>query len=218
MDYGIDFYAMQTLETTDGRRIMIGWMQNWDTLAHRDNDSKWFAQMSLPRELSVKNGRLYQTPIKELDAMRKDRVEYNNVVINNDTISLDKIEGRTIDMELVIRPEDKENVYKKFALRFAQNEKFHTELSFRPYESVLKIDRKFSGTERALVHQRRCLVNGDANELKLRVILDRFSAEVFINDGEQVMSVVMFTEQEANGISFFADGAAKIDVVKYDLV
>ena len=218
VDYGIDFYAMQTVEAPDGRRIMIGWMQNWDTLAHRCNDSKWFAQMSLPRELSVKNGRLYQTPIKELDALRKNRVEYNDVVIDNDTITLDRVEGRTIDMELVIRPEDKENVYKKFALRFAQNEKFHTELSFRPYESVLKIDRKFSGTERALVHQRRCLVNGDANELKLRVILDRFSAEVFINDGEQVMSVVIFTEQEANGISFFADGAAKIDVVKYDLV
>ena len=59
-------------------------------------------------------------------------------------------------------------------------------MCFRPDESVLKIDRKFSGSERALVHQRRCLVNGDANELKLRVILDRFSAEVFINDGEQV--------------------------------
>ena len=218
VDYGIDFYAMQTVEAPDGRRIMIGWMQNWDTLAHRCNDSKWFAQMSLPRELSVKNGRLYQTPIKELDALRKNRVEYNDVVIDNDTITLDRVEGRTIDMELVIRPEDKENVYKKFALRFAQNEKFHTELSFRPYESVLKIDRKFSGTERALVHQRRCQVNGDANELKLRVILDRFSAEIFINDGEQVMSAVMFTEQEANGISFFADGAAKIDVVKYDLV
>ena len=174
--------------------------------------------MSLPRELSVKNGRLYQTPIKELDAMRKKRVEYNNVVINNDTISLDKIEGRTIDMELVIRPEDKENGYKKFALRFAQNERFHTELCFRPDESVLKIDRKFSGSERALVHQRRCLVNGDADELKLRVVLDRFSVEIFINDGEQVMSAVIFTEQEAKGISFFAEGAAKIDIVKYDLV
>ena len=136
---------MQTVKASDGRRIMIGWMQNWDTLAHRDNDSKWFAQMSLPRELSVKNGRLYQTPIKELDAMRKNRVEYNNVVINNDIITLDKIEGRTIDMELVIRPEDKENGYKKFALRFVQNERFHTELCFRPDESVLKIDRKFFG-------------------------------------------------------------------------
>ena len=49
VDYGIDFYAMQTVEAPDGRRIMIGWMQNWDTLAHRCNDSKWFAQMSLPR-------------------------------------------------------------------------------------------------------------------------------------------------------------------------
>ena len=218
VDYGMDYYAMQTLLAPDGRRIMIAWMQNWDTTAHRCNDSKWFAQMSLPREVSVKNGRLYQTPIKELDAMRKDRVEYNDVVIDNEAITLDKIEGRTIDMELVIRPEDKENVYKKFVLRFAQNEKFYTELSFRPDESVLKIDRKFSGTERALVHQRRCLVNGDANELKLRVILDRFSAEIFINDGKQVMSAVIFTEQEAKGISFFAEGAAKIDIVKYNLV
>ena len=50
------------------------------------------------------------------------------------------------------------------------------------------------------------------------MILDRFSAEIFINDGEQVMSAVLFTEQEAKGISFFAEGAAKIDVVKYDLV
>ena len=48
--------------------------------------------------------------------------------------------------------------------------------------------------------------------------LDRFSAEIFINDGEQVMSAVILTEQNAKGISFFVDGAAKIDVVKYDLV
>ena len=32
------------------------------------------------------------------------------------------------------------------------------------------------------------------------------------------MSVVIFTEQEAKGISFFAEGAAKIDIVKYNLV
>jgi beta-fructofuranosidase len=32
------------------------------------------------------------------------------------------------------------------------------------------------------------------------------------------MSAVILTEQNAKGISFFVDGAAKIDVVKYDLV
>ena len=58
VDYGIDYYAMQTLLAPDGRRIMIAWMQNWDTLAYRCNDSGWFAQMSLPRELSVKNRKI----------------------------------------------------------------------------------------------------------------------------------------------------------------
>lgn len=41
--------------------------------------------------------------------------------------------------------------------------------------------------------------------------------EVFVNDGEQVLSASLYTRQEADRISFFADGNAKIDVVKYDL-
>ena len=217
VDYGIDCYAMQTLLAPDGRRIMIAWMQNWDTLAYRRNESKWFAQMSLPRELSVKNGRLYQVPVRELDSMRANKVEYRDVVIKDTRITLDQIEGRTVDLELVIRPVDKDKLYKKFELCFAENEKYHSTLRFRPDESVLKIDRSFSGSERAVVHQRECLVNGDCNELKLRVILDRFSAEIFINDGEQVMSAVILTEQDAQGISFAVNGAARIDVVKYDL-
>ena len=55
--------------------------------------------------------------------MRKDRVEYNDVVIDNDAITLDKIEGRTIDMELVIRPEDKKMCIRNLYYDFAQNEK-----------------------------------------------------------------------------------------------
>ena len=75
----------------------------------------------------------------------------------------------------------------------------------------------FSGSRRAIIHQRRSLVNTPDGELKLRIILDRFSVEVFVNDGEQVMSAAMYTRQEADGISFFADGIANIDVVKYEL-
>ena len=51
-----------------------------------------------------------------------------------------------------------------------------------------------------------------------RMILDRFSVEVFINDGEQVMSAVLYTDLAAEGISFFADGKVKMDVVKYALL
>lgn len=217
IDYGIDFYAPQTILTQDGRRIMMGWMQNWDTSTIPMPERKWFGQMSLPRELSVKNGRLYQAPLRELETLYTDKAEYSDVVFENRTIHLEGVRGRQVDMELVVRPGEEGNMYRKFAVRFAQNEEYQTSLSFRPYESVLKLDRKFSGSRRALIHQRRCKVNHSHEELKLRFILDRFSVEVFINDGEQVMSAVLYTDLVADGISFFADGKVKMDVTKYAL-
>lgn len=219
IDYGIDFYAPQTILTADKRRVMIGWMQNWDTCNLHEKERPWFGQMSLPRELSVKKGRLYQQPIRELDALRCNRVEHHHVSVSG-VVSLEGVKGRRVDLELTIRPEEGQDIYQKFAVRFAQNEDYQTSLSFRPREAILKVDRKFSGSRRAIIHQRRCLVNAlDAKkgELKMRIILDRFSVEAFVNDGEQVMTATFYTEQEAEGISFFADGVVNIDVVKYDL-
>ena len=82
----------------------------------------------------------------------------------------------------------------------------------------MKLDRKFSGSRRAIIHQRRSEVNSVNGELKIRLILDRYSVEVFVNDGEQTMSAVLYTQQEADGISFLADGTVCMDVVKYDLL
>ena len=216
IDYGIDFYAPQTVVTPDGRRVMIGWMQNWDTCNSSTAERSWFGQMSLPRELSVKNGRLYQKPIRELEALRSSKVEHQDVTFSGN-ITLDGVKGRRVDMELEIRPGDEENVYRKFAVRFAQNDQFYTVLSFHPGDSVMKIDRKFSGSRRALIHQRRALVNSENGKLKLRIILDRFSVEVFVNDGEQVITATLYTDQAADGIAFLADGSVNMDVVKYDL-
>lgn len=217
IDYGIDFYAPQTVLTPDGRRVMIGWMQNWDACSLRSPEEPWFGQMSLPRELFIKNGRLYQKPIRELDEMRCNKIVRKNISFSG-TIRLDEIKGRRVDLEVILHPGDEKDIYQKFAIYFAQNEQYHTTISFRPREKILKIDRKFSGSRRAIIHERCCRVSSEGGELKLRIILDRFSVEVFINDGEQVMTATMYTEQDADGISFFADGSAKIDIVKYDLL
>ena len=216
VDYGIDFYAPQTILTPDGRRVMIGWMQNWDTCNMHTQHERWFGQMSLPRELFIKNGRLWQKPVREFDALRCNKVEYKDIHIS-DLVKLEGIAGRRIDMELEIRPADISQIYQKFAVRFAQDETYHTAVSFRPNESVLKIDRKFSGSRRAIIHQRRSKVKHENGRLKLRIILDRFSVEVFINDGEQVMTATIYTRQTAEGVSFFADGDVLIDVKKYDM-
>ena len=216
IDYGIDFYAPQTVLTSDGRRIMIGWMQNWETCSIRSEQEPWFGQMSLPRELFLKNGRLYQKPIREFDEKRCNEVIYKNVMFS-DTITLDGIKGRRIDMELRIRPKENEEMFYKFTVKFAQNENHWTALSFCPRESMLKIDRKFSGSRRAIIHQRCSKVDFSNKELKLRIILDRFSVEVFVNDGEQVVTATMYTDKIADGISFVADGCVNMDITKYDI-
>ncbi len=217
VDYGIDFYATQTTLTPDGRRIMIAWMQNWDTCDQNGaKERKWFGQMTLPRELSIQDGRLYQRPVRELLLYRSNKVEYQKVGFEGE-LSLDGVEGRIVDMELTIRRKEGAEAYKKFAVRFAQDERYRTALSYRPYESILKLDRKFSGSRRAYIHQRRSLVREKDGELKLRIILDRFSVEVFINDGEQVMTATVMTDGAAKGISFFADGEVVMDVTKYTL-
>ena len=219
IDHGIDFYAPQTVSAPDGRRIMIGWMQNWDTCNLHAPDRPWFGQMSLPRELSIRNGRLFQQPVRELEALRTEEVRYEDVTFT-DLIRLDGIRGRKIDMELSVRPVDEENLYHKFAVRFAQDETYQTSVSFRPHESVIKIDRKHSGSRRAVIHQRRCLVDNDegrSGRIKIRIVLDCFSAEVFVNDGEYALSTTLYTDPDVDGISFFADGKVNMDVIKWNI-
>ncbi len=216
LDYGIDFYAPQSILTPDGRRVMIGWMQNWDTCNLHVKSTPWFGQMSLPRELSVKNGRLYQQPLRELEALRGAPVKYQNVEIENGEIELPGIRGRMVDMEIEIGPAEGE-LFNRFAVRFAKDAEHHTGFSFRPRESVVKVDRKFSGSRRAIIHQRRAKVDHEHGRLKLRLILDRFSVEAFINGGEKVMSATVGTDTSAEGISFFCDGKARFNVKAYEL-
>ena len=148
--------------------------------------------------------------------MHGEEVRHENVTFTG-VIKLAGVEGRKVDMELSIRAADPEDIYQKFAVRFAQNDTYRTSVSFRTHESIVKIDRKFSGSRRAIIHQRRCLVNHKNGELKMRIILDKFSVEVFVNDGEYVLSATMYTDLAADGISFYADGSVTMDVVKYEL-
>ena len=216
VDYGIDFYAPQTIQTKDGRRVMIGWLQNWDTLGIKRDDFPWFGQMSLPREISIKNGRLIQKPIREIENYYGKRVSRQNVAVT-DCCALSGIEGRCIDMTVNARPTGMELSYRKFEIRFADNGKEYSTIEFDPVESIVKIDRKHSGNRRAIVHQRRCKVADNKGKITLRVILDRYSMELFINDGEQVMSMGIFTDIKAEGISFSAGGELIMDVVMNEL-
>ena len=217
VDYGMDFYAPQTLVTPDGRRVMIAWMQNWDTTGHSDEpDMKWHGQMTIARELHIRDGQLIQNPVHELEAFRTEHVSYRQLVIKEKR-TLTGIEGRSVDLELTIDVEDKTQMYESFEICVAENKAFRTVIRYQARESVLTLDRTYSGSRRNFVHQRSCRVAKRDGKLKLRILLDRFSVEVFVNDGEQAMTAVLRTDISATGISFCAVGGVRMDVDCYYL-
>ena len=216
IDYGLDFYAPQTLEASDGRRIMIGWMQNWDTTGGCPENAKWFGQMSVPRTLSLRNGRLIQMPIRELDAMHGRRVSYKNLHVHEEE-SLTGVYGRTVDITITAKPADDKG-FEMFRVKFAKGNQHYCALTYRTSTSTLRLSRTHAGFNRDFVHERKCLVPNRDGEIKLRLILDRFSAEVFVNDGEQALSMTFYTPRSADGISFECDGHALVSVDKYDIL
>ena len=69
IDNGHDFYATQTLLTPDGRRVMIAWMNAWDSPMYEKADG-WAGALTLPRDLVIRHGKIYHLPIKELKSLR----------------------------------------------------------------------------------------------------------------------------------------------------
>lgn len=217
IDYGIDFYAPQTLETYDGRRVMIAWMQNWATCGSQPQNCRLFGQMTLPRELSLRDGRLIQNPVRELENYRGRRVKWQDVLVTEES-NLRGVSGRVLDMTVNIRPTNPAAMYRYFKLRLAKDGENVTIIRYKPENSTLRVDRTRSGFAYDIVHVRDFHIRPQNGSLKLRVVMDRNALEIFVNDGEQAASFMLYTPMCADAISFeTVEGSALVDVEKYEL-
>jgi beta-fructofuranosidase len=212
IDFGLDFYAPQTLEVEDGRRIMIGWMQSWENNIV-PKDLKWCGMMSIPRELTIKDGHLIQNPIREIKNYYGNHVEYKNVLINGHT-NLEGISGREIDMTIEINEGD----YEEFEIKIAKNKEYETLITFEPIRNIVSFDRSYSARLCDALHKREMYVRNQNGKIKLRLIIDKYSAEIFVNDGEQAMTSTFYTDLDATDISFYAKGNVLINIEKHDII
>ncbi len=65
VDFGNCYYAVQSFRDDNGRRIAIGWLADWFGV-RREAPGRANGAMSLPRELHVRNGKLYSRPVSEV--------------------------------------------------------------------------------------------------------------------------------------------------------
>lgn len=186
MDWGSDNYAGVTfsdIPNSDGRRILMGWMSNWD-YANKVPTTPWRSTMTLPRVLGLNtdpNGMqiLTSTMVDEIDALLGPKTELNL----KDTVKLPSQQIR-LDFSL---PEAKDW---QLSLKNDHNEAFVVRASG---DRVL-IDRSNSGDNRfstAFAKTMEVPLDGiTPNQLQL--FLDASSAEVVINGNQIVATNIIF--------------------------
>lgn len=218
LDFGYDFYAAQTMQAPDGRRILIAWMQAWENARTREYVNGWAGMMTVPRELSVKDGYLVQTPVRELLQRRRNPVILRRVPVSG-RIRLEGVQGRCLDMTVSVSPGWKSD-YDSFEIRFAEGEikgqYYAVILRYDKKEGLITLDRSVSGYRDDALPVRRLKVDS-TGQVKFRLLLDRYSAEIFVNDGRYTLTSVLETDQAAEGISFISEGDAEISVEKYEI-
>ena len=76
LDYGFDYYAPQTFEDENGRRLIIAWMSNMNGQQEEKfaENEKNLHCLTMPREIRVINGVLYQKPISEMYELLTDKL------------------------------------------------------------------------------------------------------------------------------------------------
>jgi fructan beta-fructosidase len=219
VDYGADFYASTSfsdLAKSDGRRIWLGWLNNWEYAARVPTDP-WRGAQSIPRELKLKrlaDGiRLVQEPVAELQALRQDHtsVENRSIEAANNILKSKGVRGETLEIVVEISPEEASEV----GLKVRKGEGEETVIGVDTKKSTLFVDRTRSGNVGFDTH----FPSRDAGPITLvagksarfHIFVDRSSVEVFGNDGETVISEAIFPKSSSDEIELYAhDGHARV--------
>ena len=215
IDYGLDFYAPQSLETADGRRVMIGWMRNWAMTNCRKNENLLYGSMTLPRELTLLDGRLVQNPVRELENYRKNKITHE-CVVKGEEITLPAVNGRSLDMLLEISETGRDS-YSEFAIKVAASGNHYAIIKYDAKAHIITIDRNHCGGRFDVVHERKFKVDDNHGNLSLRIVMDKESVELFVNGGKQAATFMIYNDWSEDGISFEAQGEALLQIEKYDI-
>jgi fructan beta-fructosidase len=184
IDQGPDNYAGVTwsdVPAQDGRRLFIGWMSNWDYGQVVPTQS-WRSAMTVPREVVLvqrqKKYELKFVPVRELSSIQRDPTTFTGET---------HLDHQFFKISFAV-----ENPEEPFSLVISNDNDEHVVISLNG--DTLSFDRTRSGlvsfsNSFPAVHQFNI---GEVIVSKLDVFVDVASVEVFVNDGERVMTEIVF--------------------------
>ena len=222
-DHGRDFYAAASwsgISGSDGRRLWLAWMSNWD-YAREVPTAPWRGSMTVPRELTLRptpDGlRLFQEPARELRSLRTDCHSLRHVTGPAATewlATLERADGLAgLGLEFV------PGGARRFGVRVLHGELDETAITCDLAAGEIALDRTRSGVTGfapGFPGEHRGPLGLRNGRIRLQVLCDASSVEVFANDGEIVLTDLVFPHERRLRFEVFGDspdlGLASVEV------
>lgn len=205
-----EIYATQTFYTDPaGRRVSMSWIrdpyQDW-------RDKIWNSAQSLPLENTLRtfdgNIRLCRYPVTEIEAARKQLLfsaSGVDVGPGSDNI-LSALNSDCFDLVAELTPGTADNI--EFGIRADDAGNADLKVRFSVSEGVLYVTKGGDGWQGEYHPEMHLTADG---RIKLRIMLDKTCYDVFGNNGEAAVQGILYTQTDAAGLYFKADGDARID-------
>ena len=220
-DYGPDYYAAVSwsdVPKADGRRLWLGWMSNWQ-YGQDVPTSPWRSAMSVPRELSLRETaegiRLVQKPVRELESLRRERFRFagGDLAEANSWLSENRIQGQQLEIEVDLEP--KSNATQGLRLLAGTTEQIVVGVERerprvfvnRTHSGNVGFHPRFSGIYEAP------LVFHDS-KVKFHVFVDACSIELFVNEGENVFTSLVFPSRDSRRVELFGPNEMKVKALQ----
>jgi levanase len=210
LDWGRDHYAAVSFSgVPDGRRIMLGWMNNWD-YANDIPTSSWRSAMGLPREVRLvttpQGPRLVQEVVAEIESLRNNPGAWHTgpMQIAEGSQSL-PVTGDVVQIDAVIRPGDATAA----GISVLGSADHATRIGYDTTRGQVLVDRTDSGNtgfHPAFPSVERAPVPLSDGTVALRVYVDRASVEVFTDGGRTTITDQVFPDAGARAIGLWAEG------------
>jgi sucrose-6-phosphate hydrolase SacC (GH32 family) len=197
-DYGTDNYAGVTwsdIPSADGRRIFLGWMSNW-AYANSTPTVGWRSEMTVPREIKLveANGKhaLYFSPVKEINNLKETQLSSSSIVAQKDFVLENN--GTIASGSYIVDFEIDLSLSNQFEFTIG-NSLEKLSLSYQKSTGEFILDRGKSGIvdfSNLFSKPIRCPYVSKSTTLPVKILVDKSSIEIFINNGEQTITSLFF--------------------------
>ena len=199
LDDGFDVYATQAINAPDGRALAVSWI-GLPEIAYPTDRENWAHCLSLVKELTLKDGHLYQNPVAAVDDLR---MTAHDLVFEQQRATVAALNG---SFELLLTVPADKTVTVNIA---DQQESGQLQVTVDANHGQVMIDRRHTGNSFAEDYGQTRQVELTAHKtIKIRLIIDVSVFECYIDNGYSVMTGRFFLNATPSRLNVQGDTTA----------